>query len=206
MDTINRALLEDAIDEINELRRAAAHEVAATQAHATYATFPKSRVQPLAAQVEILTACAQGHPETATDSLKFAELTAALREAGARTTLTAPSWEAESPRRSRSALGEQVPLKAYSLALDQIWLTRRKLAYVAAVSRGHAALKSFPASRRRHLEAQIDRLSATARGDVRRAYAGISSRSLDHACREVGVTPLTADQWLELTPAGTAVR
>lgn len=79
-------------------------------------------------------------------------------------------------------------MAAYSAALDEVYRLRSALAYEASVSEAHGSYKTFPRSRRRSLDDQVERMRASARGGSEVAYAGTSYLSLRHALREAGAS------------------
>jgi hypothetical protein len=89
-----------------------------------------------------------------------------------------------------------VPLALYARALDEIYALRRSMAYEAAIVAVHLDYKTFPKTRRRFAEEQVERMRQSARGRVRHSLAGTSYLSLDSASREAGIEPtLTRSQW-----------
>lgn len=98
-------------------------------------------------------------------------------------------------REGRQA-GEEQILAYYSAALDEVYRLRRALAAEARVTEAHLTLKSFPKSRRRFAESQVDRMRQAARGDAEAAYAGHESWVLDSAAKDAGMPQtLTRSQW-----------
>jgi hypothetical protein len=86
-------------------------------------------------------------------------------------------------------------LSHYSAALDEIYRLRRALAFEARVVEAHLGLKSFPKSRRRFAEEQVERMRESARGHAERVYAGRDYWKLDEALRSAGAGFLTRHQW-----------
>jgi hypothetical protein len=92
-------------------------------------------------------------------------------------------------------MGDDEMLSHYSAALDEIYRLRRALAFEALVVEAHLGLKSFPKSRRRFAEGQVERMRESARGHAERAYAGRDYWKLDEALRSAGGDLLTRHQW-----------
>jgi hypothetical protein len=89
-----------------------------------------------------------------------------------------------------------VPLRLYSKALDEIFLLRRAMAYEAGVAEAHADFKTFPKTRRPFVAAQVERLRAAARGDVRKSYADKPSLTLRWALLNAGASEtMTRTEW-----------
>lgn len=91
-----------------------------------------------------------------------------------------------------------VPLSQLSAAVDEIYALRRALAREAGGLEAHLTYKTFPKSRRSIAEQQVERMRASARGEVRRAYAGTPHYVLDSAMKDAGAKDtLTNQSWLE---------
>lgn len=83
-----------ALDEIFRLRTALAYEAGALTAHLGYATFPKSRREIAAEQVQRMLQAVQGDSVKAYAGIESWALEAARREAGCGL-LTRGTWEAQ---------------------------------------------------------------------------------------------------------------
>jgi hypothetical protein len=84
----------------------------------------------------------------------------------------------------------------YSAALDEVFRLRRALAYEAAGLRVHLDYATFPKSRHKVAEGQVERMQAAARGEAEAAYAGIPSSSLRHTFLISGAKEtLTRSAW-----------
>lgn len=95
-------------------------------------------------------------------------------------------------------------LAHYSAALDEIYRLRTALAYEAQVAQVHLDYATFPKSRRKHAEAQVERMMQAATGKAEQAYADTSPASLKHVRRESGIPDtLTRFEWeaRELSPS-----
>ena len=85
-------------------------------------------------------------------------------------------------------------LAHYSDALTEIYELRAALAYEAQVLKAHLDYKSFPKSRRKYAEEQIERMKQAAAGKAKVAYAGTSF--LKQSLRWAGASEtLTRWQW-----------
>lgn len=82
-----------ALDEIHRLRAALAYEARVTEAHLNYATFPKTRRDHAAAQVERMRAAARGEAASTYADVSSLSLQHTMREAGASASLTRSEWE-----------------------------------------------------------------------------------------------------------------
>lgn len=91
-----------ALDEIYRLRQALAYEALVCAVHGDYKTFPKSRRDVLANQVERMQKAARGLSGHAYGGLMGQSLRLALRDAGASETLTRTQFEAEIPKRKET--------------------------------------------------------------------------------------------------------
>lgn len=90
----------------------------------------------------------------------------------------------------------------FSDALDEVFRLRSALAYEAVVLREHLTFKTFPKSRRRYGEDQVERMFTAARGKVNHAYGMTSHMSIDHWMREaVAPKQLTVGEWAGTQPA-----
>lgn len=98
-------LISNLLDEVYRLRAALAYEAAVVEAHTHLKTFPKSRRQRAADQVERMRAASRGEARRsyASDKVLFESLLSALRMAGADSSLTRGQFEAET-------LGRVVPI------------------------------------------------------------------------------------------------
>lgn len=87
-------------------------------------------------------------------------------------------------------------LDHYSAALDEIYELRRALAYEARVVEAHYEdFKTFPKSRRRIAEEQVQRMRKAASGHAELAYAGTPHYSLDASAKEAMPNGLSRGQW-----------
>lgn len=94
-----------------------------------------------------------------------------------------------------------IKMEHYSRALDEIYRLRALLAYEAQVVEVHLDYKTFPKSRRRVAEGQVERMRWAARGKSEVTNAGISMSSFKSALRDAGASEcLTRDQWEEEDP------
>lgn len=101
---------------------------------------------------------------------------------------------AEAARRDVSAT--KLILLAYSKALDEVYRLRRALAYEARVVEAHLGYKTFPKTRRKIAEEQVERMRLCARGEAGVVYAGVNYTSLNAALRAAGASEtLTRAQW-----------
>ena len=90
----------------------------------------------------------------------------------------------------------EIEMSHYSGALDEIYRLRRALAYEADVLVAHLTYKTFPKTRRRYAEEQVERMRAAARGEVLARYAGVSDLSLRSAMDRAGASQtLTRGDW-----------
>lgn len=103
-DVVPLSLLSAALDEIYALRELVAYEAGVREADLTYATYPKGRRDIARDRIQKLRCAARGQVALAIASTPYASLRAALREAGAKETLTRSAWEAE-----KSATGRTTP-------------------------------------------------------------------------------------------------
>jgi hypothetical protein len=83
----------DALDEIWLLRRALAYEAAATAAHLSYKSFPKSRREVAENQIERMRESARGRAQPAYSGVHTVSLRSAMEAADAPTTFTRHDWE-----------------------------------------------------------------------------------------------------------------
>jgi hypothetical protein len=83
----------------------------------------------------------------------------------------------------------------YARALEEIDRLRTALAYEARVIQVHLDYRSFPKTRRPVAERQVERMTASARGQAQAAYADTSDLALAHVRRETGIGVLTRSQW-----------
>jgi hypothetical protein len=84
-----------------------------------------------------------------------------------------------------------------SLAIDEIYILRRALAYEASVTDAHLGYATFPKGRREVAEAQIARMRQAARGGVGLAYVDRSWMSLRASLIDAGAREtLTNSAWI----------
>lgn len=79
--------------------------------------------------------------------------------------------------------------KLFDETVDEIYFLRCAFAYEAAQIPAYLAFKSFPKSRRDVAENQMERFRLAAAGSAGVAIAGLSTRSLDGASRDLGIDP-----------------
>ena len=92
--------------------------------------------------------------------------------------------------------GQAELMKHYSRSLDEIYALRRALASEARITEAHLTLKTFPKSRHGIAVEQIERMRASARGEVSDAYRDMDNRSMQFAMGQAGMdTCLTRSQW-----------
>lgn len=93
-----------------------------------------------------------------------------------------------------------------SIALDEIYFLRAMLADEAGIIEAHLGYKTFPKTRRKYAEAQIERMKKAAAGDMQGARR--EKFNSDLALIRIGVDPtLTNFMWAEqrgLKPADEA--
>lgn len=83
----------------------------------------------------------------------------------------------------------------YSDALDEIYGLRAALAYEARILEMHLAFKTFPKSRRRMAEQQIDRMRGAVSGPAGRPGVYLAHPSRFAELRRLGVKGLTMAEW-----------
>jgi hypothetical protein len=176
-----------ALDEIFALRQALAYESRVVAAHvAGRSSLPKGMLalaDELVARTAVVTCGAVRAAQTGPWSAQ-----ALLVRTGARRTLTRSAWEGDYqseialqrldiPRTLADVQADEL-LRALSGALDEIYYLRAYAAHCAELIGRLPSYKSFPSSRRRFAEMQIDRLLHSARGWVAKAYWEVPARSL----------------------------
>lgn len=83
-----------------------------------------------------------------------------------------------------------------SIAIDEIYFLRAMLADEAGIIEAHLTYKTFPKTRRKYAEAQIERMKRAAAGDLEGARREKFDSNM--ALRRIGVDEcLTNDQWVE---------
>ena len=94
----------------------------------------------------------------------------------------------------------------FTRALDEIYSLRNALAYEGSGIQQLLAFKTFPASRRKYAESQVERMFLAARGQFVAAYAGTSSLSLDSSMRNADASSahLSVESWASERPAPNA--
>lgn len=80
-----------------------------------------------------------------------------------------------------------------SAALDEIYFLRQGMAYEAAVVEAHLSLKSFPKSRRKYAEEQIERMRAAVTKGARETYPGV--QYLSQEVLRLRFKPFTRFDW-----------
>jgi hypothetical protein len=83
----------------------------------------------------------------------------------------------------------------YSDALDEIYELRAALAYEARILEMHLAFKTFPKSRRRMAEQQIDRMRGAVSGPAGRPGVYLAHPSRFTELRRLGVKGFTMAEW-----------
>lgn len=85
-----------------------------------------------------------------------------------------------------------------SVAVDEIYALRVMLADEAAILEAHLDLKSFPKSRRKFAEQQIERMRTAARGDYKEAARPNKVPNSQWTLKDIGAQPtLTNHEWAE---------
>lgn len=90
----------------------------------------------------------------------------------------------------------EAKMEHYSRAIDEIYRLRGLLAYEARITEVHLGYKTFPESRRRVAESQVERMRLAARGRSDMASAPISSQGIKSCLVAAGADEcLTRTQW-----------
>ncbi len=93
--------ISEALDEIWHLRQLCAYEAAVRETDLSYARYPKGRRKVAQERIDCLREAARGHAERAVAGTNWQSLAAAMKDAGADSTLPRAQWEAEKPSLSR---------------------------------------------------------------------------------------------------------
>ena len=102
------------------------------------------------------------------------------------------------------AVADTDMLTHYSQALDEIYRLRGLLAYEADVIAVHLGYATFPKTRRRHAESQVQQMLAAATGSVQQVLSDISDASMRHTRRAHGIETLTRSAWEAENPTRSA--
>jgi hypothetical protein len=193
-----------ALDDIYDLRVAAASEARIHQVHTDLAAFPKSRRDAAAASIARL--CDATHQVNAPVTIEVESsqvgddpryearvniIALLLTRAGVDESETLDIAEAIVGGDLDEQVGHYLAASAEVAALRQI------LGEEADVIEGHLAFKSFPKSRRDIAEDQVRRMRAIAAGEsIRHHYGYIHSRAVQHLLKDAGApTGLTRGMW-----------
>ncbi len=83
-----------------------------------------------------------------------------------------------------------------SIALDEVFFLRALLADEAGIIEAHLGYKTFPKTRRKYAEEQVERMKAAAAGDI--VGAQRENFSASRALRRLGLDEcLTNDMWAD---------
>ena len=102
-------------------------------------------------------------------------------------------------------MNDEIELKYYSAALDEIYRLRRALAFEARVAEAHyEGLKSYPKSRRGYAEEQVARMREAAAGNADVQYRDMPH--IDVYGQEAIPNGLSRGQWEALVDGVSAVK
>jgi hypothetical protein len=92
---------------------------------------------------------------------------------------------------------DEIQMKYYSAALDEIYRLRRALAYEARVVEAQTLdVQALGKNRRAHIKESVDRMRKSVQGHAEAVYAGLDRSSLRMALEQTrGTSLLTRAMW-----------